>query len=145
MISFIITCAIAIALSVIFCILDIKYRMIPHKVMIPSACIMIPLIVWTYATYYLPNFGWMSIIWGVIGVVLPFIWYLFMKKWIGEMDLKWLMIIFALCPFGIIYIIMGMIVFTLIMWVICHKKTKIMPAMIPITLSLIMFFIISLI
>ena len=76
---------------------------------------------------------------------MPFIWYLFMKKWIGEMDLKWLMIIFALCPFGIIYIIMGMIVFTLMMWVICHKKTKIMPAMIPITLSLIMFFIISLI
>lgn len=145
MISFIISCAVAIALSIVFCILDIKYRIIPHKVMTPAVCIMIPLIIWTYINYYIPLFGWICILWGGIGLVLPFIWYLFMRKWIGEMDLKWLMVLFVLCPFGIIYIIVGMIIFTLIMWLFYRKKNKIMPAMIPITLSLIIFYILSLI
>lgn len=134
-----------IAVTAYFCWWDIKYRMIPNKVMYICMAIPVPFIVLEWIFNYIPNMGvFPCVFWGVIGVIIPFVWYFFMRKYIGEQDVKWLVLLFLAFPFKIILLVALLIIAILITFGIFKKtKTEMLPAMVSIEIAIVVNFVLS--
>lgn len=130
---------ILIGITIYFCVWDIKYRMIPTKHVYACMGVALPFVVLEWVFNYIPNYGLMTVFWAVVGVIIPFVWYFFMRRYIGEQDVRWLAFVFVALPLHLITVIAFMIVFILITFAVfkIKKSKEMLPAMIPIGLSLV--------
>lgn len=131
--------AILIAITIYFIVWDVKYRMIPTSHVYVCIGIAIPAIVAEWWFNYIPNYGLITILWAVVGFVIPFVWYFFMRKYIGEQDVRWLAVVFVAIPWCLLSFMALLIIYILITFAIfkIKKSNEMLPAMIPIGLSLI--------
>lgn len=139
MLTTILLFSVLIAITIYFAVWDIKYRMIPNAHVYVCMGIAVPFVVLEWIFNYIPNYGTGIILWAVIGLITPFVWYYFMRRYIGEQDVKWLALIFVALPYCLLVMVALLIVFILITFAMfkIRKSNEMLPAMIPIGLALI--------